>query len=484
MTGLDRFESRPGARDGYWPSDWPAECGGNRRQKAAVGRLDAASGTASVATQRNGRWNVMFVEREPDQWYLGGTMPAFSGPEPYGWVQRLDLSSGDASDEALEPVARSSELPCGGHVWCGSILAHSNGSVYSVNGSYLHKLDAQDLSVQAERRLPADRSHNGMLALRDGTILTKDLRLEGQGGTTLTRLEPENLDLVGEPLVLAEGSMGRIAADVVDADGEAVELVYVPGTEHLWRLIVHPAGTAGGGANGCGLEIDAGWRPRYRTAGGIHGLCWDSCLSDRDLWIMDCGDIESVRAIHTVEPNGRFDEPPGNRLSWRRPAPWPGAQRLLRFSTGDGSDRAEIEPFGTPGGGIIAPPVHVAEVKPGVGVAVAWDSVNGGLAGVEVPAEVTAGRGEMRVAWHADVRPTMQPVVYPESGELVINDFRPGVDGGPPSDDLVVVDLATGTIADRVATGSRVANGMFLSPASNRRVLYASTTAIALAAWT
>ena len=481
MTGLDRLEGRPGARDGYWPSAWPAECGGNRRQKAAIGRLDAAAGTASVASRRNGRWNVMFVEREPDQWYLGGTMPAFSGPEPFGWVERLDLGAGRADAGALEPLSCSPRLPCGSHVWCGSILAHANGAVYSVNGSYLHKLDADDLSVLVERQLPADRSHNGMLALRDGTIVTKDLRLEGQGGTTLTRLEPESLELVGEPLVLPEGSMGRIAADVVDCDGSPTEFVYLPGTEHLWRLGVGEPGESDG-AGGCGLEIDASWRPRYRAAGGRYGLAWDSCISAGDCWIMDCGDIESVRAIHTAEPNGRFDEPPGASLSWRRPAPWPGAQRLLRFSLDDDRDCDEIEPFGTPGGGIIAPPVHVPEVSPGVGMAIAWDSINGGLAGVEVPAGTPSV--EMRVAWHLDVRPSMQPVVYPESAELVINDFRPGADGGPPSDDLVVVDIATGSLIDRVPTGSRVANGMFLSAASDRRVLYASTTAVAVAAWT
>ncbi len=66
---------------------------------------------------------------------------------------------------------------------------------------------------------------------------------------------------------------------------------------------------------------------------------------------------------------------------------------------------------------------------------------------------------------------------------LVISDFRPGEGGGPPSDDLVVVDVATGALVDRVSTGSRVANGMFLSAARDRRVLYASTTAVALVAW-
>ncbi len=69
MTALDRSSAHPV----YWPSAWPVECGGNRRQKAAIGRLDAATGTASVTTVRNDRWNVMAIEREPDQWYVGGT---------------------------------------------------------------------------------------------------------------------------------------------------------------------------------------------------------------------------------------------------------------------------------------------------------------------------------------------------------------------------------------------------------------------------
>jgi len=198
MTHLDRRSRHPG----YWPSPWPVECGGNRRQKAATGRLDAASGAAHTTTVRNHRWNVMVVRRDPGEWYLGGTMAAFSGPPPFGWVQRIDSAS-------LQPLATSPELPCGEHVWCGAILVHANGAVMSVNGSYVHRLDPVDLSVVSERRLPADRSHNGLLALVDGTLITKDLRLEGQGGTTVTRLDPNNLEVIGEPLVLPEGSMGR-----------------------------------------------------------------------------------------------------------------------------------------------------------------------------------------------------------------------------------------------------------------------------------
>ncbi len=442
MTALDRATNQPG----YYPSSWPVECGGNRRHKAAPGRLDAASGTATVTTRTDDRWHVMVIERDPGQWYVGGTMAAFAGPPPFGWVDRID-------PDTLEPLARSAELPCGDHVWCGAILAHANGSIMSVNGSFLHRLDPDDLSVIAERKLPADCSHNGLLSLSDGTLLTKDLRLEGRGGTTVTRVDPETLEVL-DTIVLPEGSMGRIAADVDPETGN--EYVYVPGIEHVLRLHI----------DGANMSVDQDWQPHYRTEGGDHGLSWDACISDGSCWVMDCGDLESIRMIHRRDPNGRWDEHPGRRLSWRQPAPWSGPQRLLRIDLGSGAV-SEVAPFGTPGGGIIAPPVHVPEHD----MAIAWDSVNGGLAGV-------TGTDELSVAWHLDVRPSMQPVVFPDSGELVINDFT---DAG--SDDLIVVDVATGELLDRVETGSRIANGMFLTAGPDRSVFYCSTLTLAKVSW-
>lgn len=442
MTGIDRNE----AHSGYWPSPWPVECGGNRRQKAGVDRLDAATGTAATTSVNNGRWNVMTVRRDPGEWYVGGTMAAFTGPPPFGWVQRFD-------PESLEVLATSPDLPCGEHVWCGAILVHANGSIMSVNGSYLHQLDPVDLSVINERHLPAERAHNGLLALSDGSLITKDLRLEGQGGTTITRLDPDTFEFIGDPLVLPEGSMGRIAADQTPGG----DSVYVPGTEHMWRLDV-----------GDGDMTVADWQPRYRTANDTWGLAWDSCLSGEHCWIMDCGDIESVRMIHFTEPNGRYVTSPGRELSWRRDAPWTGAQRLLRIGLDDQQVQS-IEPFGHAGGGIIAPPVHVPEHD----MAIAWDSINGGLAGI------ATGGTDLDVAWHLDVRPSMQPIVFPESGELVINDFTDHGD-----DHLVVVDIASGEMIDRVSTGSRIANGMFLAPGENRDVYYCSTLTLARIAWT
>ena len=172
--------------------------------------------------------------------------------------------------------------------------------------------------------------------------------------------------------------------------------------------------------------------------------------------------------IHMTEPNGRYDSPPGRELSWRREAPWPGAQRIMRVGLDDGK-LDSIEPFGTAGGGIIAPPVHVPEHD----IAIAWDSINGGLAGV------ATGGDDLDVAWQLDIRASMQPVVFPDSGELVINDFT---DDG--ADHLVVVDLVTGELLDRVDTGSRIGNGMFLTADGDGGVFYCSTLTVAHVRWT
>lgn len=426
---------------GYWSSPWPVECGGNRRQKHTGGRLDAARRSASATTVDNERWNVMMIRRDPGEWYLDGTMPAFVGEPPFGWVRRVD-------PETLEVIADSGPLPCGDHVWCGSIAAHRDGSLIKVNGSYLHRLSA-DLEVEVEIELPADRAHNGLLLLEDGSIITKDLRLEGGGRSQVTRLDPVTLELLHAPVELPEPSMGRIASDVT-ADGEAI---YVPGSQHLFRLWVEPDG----------LRLDHEWQPRYRSPD--HGMAWDSCLSGGHAWVMDNGDIEGVRTIFSVVPNGRIESQRSGQLSWQNPAPWIGPQRLLRVDLITGAVDAAL-PFANDGGGIIAPPVHV----PAAGTIVCWDSINGGLAGLDDET--------LETVWQCDVRATMQPVVFEESGEIVINDF---VDR---SDSLVVVDASSGDLLDRVEIGSRLANGMFLSPGDDHDVYYCSTLTVARIAWT
>ncbi|MBT8241886.1 MAG: hypothetical protein KJN63_11735 [Acidimicrobiia bacterium] len=426
---------------GYWNSPWPVECGGNRRQKHAAGQLDARTSAPIVATRTNMRWNVMVINREPDQWYLAGTIAAFEGEPPFGWVQRID-------PDTLSPIADSGELLCGDHVWCGAIAAHANGSLYNVNGSYLHRLSA-DCQIESEARLPVDQAHNGLLILADGTVVTKDLRLENDRPSTITRLDPDTLQPVHAPLELPEASMGRIAADLTP-DGE---LIYVPGSRHVFRLRVELDG----------LVLDDDWQPQYRTD-DVQGMAWDSCLSGGNAWIMDNGDIEAVRTIFAQHPNGRLTSRGQGRLSWQHHAPWPGPQRLIKVSL-DSGDVAAAAPFDSAGGGIIAPPIHLAEL----GLVVCWDSINGGMAGLD--------DATLEIVWRNQIRPTMQPLLYAESNELVINDFR------AHHDELVVLDARTGALLSRVNTGSRLANGMFLSPGPDRSVFYCSTLAVVRITW-
>ena len=438
MTNSDRKEKLPG----YFDSAWPVECGGNRRQKAATGKLLSKNSKTEMISTVSNKWNVMVIQREKNEFFLGGTMPYFNGPKPYGWVQKINSDS-------LEVLNESPQLPCGDHVWCGAIAAHENGSIIKVNGSFMHVL-SPECEVILEKELPINQAHNGLLILSDGTIVTKDCRLENQQNSTITRLDPNTLELLHEPFALPEGSMGRIASDLND-DGE---FIYIPGIEKIWRIKVLPDA----------LELDEDWQPQYRNAYQSQGLAWDGCISEGSLWVMDNGDIESVRSIYGVNPNGRVAE--NTHLSWRNPAPWKGRQRLIKFDLISG-EKTSIEPFDKEGGGIIAPPVNVPEYE----MCIAWDSINGGLAGIS-----TTG-GKLVVSWQLDMRPTMQPVIFPESGELVINNFENG------EDELIVVDIATGELLSRAKVNARLANGMFLTPGFNRDIFYCTTGTFSKVTW-
>ena len=265
MTAQDRSS----ILEGYYKSHWPVECGGNRRQKATKGSLNACEKKAVVQSIRNERWNVMTIYRDNNEIFLGGTMPSFTGPEPFGWLQKIE-------PESLEILGETPKLPCGDHVWCGAIAAHQNGNIIKVNGNYMHSI-SKDCEVIKETKLPINQAHNGLLVLSDGS-----------------------------------------------------------------------------------------------------------------LWLMNNGDIDSLRAIYSTHPNGRFKTAP-KELSWRRPAPWSCKQRLYRFDLM--SEQFEyIEPFEHHGGGIIAPPVNIPECN----ICVCWDSINGGIAGIDT------SNKSLKISWKID----------------------------------------------------------------------------------
>lgn len=429
-TALDASGPIPG----HYDSAWPAECGGPRRQKAPRSRgLDMQPGERLKATQRTtGDWNVMFIQRARGELYLCGTnMPG--SDERRGWVERVDPVT-------LATTARSPDLPSGGHTWCGAIVAHENGSIYSVNGRFLHRLD-RDCSVLAECMLPVDGPYNGVLIMPDGNLVTKDLRLEAPN-SHFAVLEPDRLEVVHE-LELPEPSMGRIAADTDDTSAIAI---YTPGSEHIFRLWYE---------NGR-LSIDGSWRPRYRTPADGHGLAWDSCVGGGSLWLMDNGDTPAVHEIHATYPVGQ-------QMGGTGPIVNTAAERLLRFGLDDADDTISLEPFDMGSGWVIAPPVFV----PSHNIAVAYDTGNTRLAAFSWTDNA------LMQLWDREIRNFLQPMVFPDTNELVVDDFEPA-----RGDDLVVLDLLTGVEKAR-ATAGPVPNGMFLAPGWDRDIYYCTFGVVA-----
>ncbi|MEY2420978.1 MAG: hypothetical protein QOI95_1045 [Acidimicrobiaceae bacterium] len=420
LAALDRDASLRG----YWPgSAWPVECGGNRRQKLARSPgLGLKPNDRLTSTSRtNGRWNVMFVQRDPGELYLYST-DMMGTANPVGRVERVH-------PESLETEAVSPDLATGGHIWCGAIVVHENGDIYCANGRYVHRLDA-DCSVVAERELPTDGPHNGLLVTSDGMIVTKDIRL-GPPSSVILLLDPARLDIVAR-VEAPEPSMGRIAIDG--------EWLYVPGTEHLFRYRV----TAGE------LALDDSWSPRYRRPGG--GLAWDSCLYDGSAWLMDNGDTEAVHMIVEAQPSG------SRVAEVERLTRYDVAQGVIRVSTEDGG-ATSFEPFGAARGWIIAPPlVHD-------GLVICWDTGNSLLGAFRADTFEEVWRNTMCVS--------MQPVLYPDTGELVVDDQTGGAHA-------VVVDVRTGEERGRALTDCpMLPNGMFFTPGFERDLYMCEPLAVA-----
>lgn len=436
MTGLDAAGPIPG----YYPSAWPGECGGPRRQKAPRSPgLGLKPGERLGSVSRNtGEWNVMMVQRAPGELFLQGNN-LLGSPEAYGFVERID-------PETLAPLARTPNLPAGGHTWCGGILAHANGYLYFNNGRYCYKLD-RDCQVLARRERPQDAPYNSLLAMANGNLVMQAIRHEVSQRSQFVVLGPERLGPVGPELAIPEASMGRIAGD----RGPDGEFVYVPGSHTLFRLR-YQAGR---------LELDESWRPRYRTLpDDEQQFAWDSCLAGGSAWLMDNGDNLANVAIFATVPAGQSLPARGSVWHGLASGPLP----LVRVGLADPTDLDRLTPFGAPRGSIISPPVYVPSRR----IAVAFDSGNGRLGALRY-----AGPGAFEKLWDKPYRTAMQPLVFPDTGELVVNDFRQG------RDHLAVIELESGAELGRAATESETANGMFLSAGFGRDIHYCSIRHIA-----
>ena len=422
MTELDRAGPMPG----YYPSVWPCECGGPRRQKSAAGpglNLQPGEELKATARERAGRWPVMFVQRAQGELYLQGGAPPFQSDESFGWLEKVDPVS-------LEPLASSPKLPSGGHNWCGAVVVHENGDLYMTNGSYCHRL-TPDCTVVAERELPIDCAYNGLLILSDGNLIMKDIQLSEPSHFSV--LEPEKLEEV-DRLEFPENSVGRICIDLTP-DGE---FVYATSDTRVYRLRY-----AGGR-----LELDDGWTGSYDLPGEDQSFAWDTCVGDDSVWFQDMGAAVGALAILTARPIGTI--PPALHETAAGP------QHVFRMSTADATDLDALTPFALPDAGIIAPPLYDQDSH----ILVAYDSNNGKLGGWRY------GPEGLRELWRKDIRNFQQPMLFAETRELIVDDVQE--DG----DYVLVLDLETGEERGRVHSGADRSSGMFFCPGWDRDVYY------------
>lgn len=409
MTGLDHTAVIPG----YWPSAWPAECGGPRRQKVAAGPgLGLLPGEVlAVTTRATGRWPVMFVQRDMGDLYLQGGAaydPAEGAPfyrgrgTAPGWLERVDPVS-------LEMVSRSPDLPSGGWVWCGAVVAHENGDLYVVNGRYCHRLNPA-CELVAKRELPIDGPYNGLLVMSDGNLVTRNLGFRAEDVATFSVLDPD-LDLQGDPLTVAERCMGRFSSDR-SADGE---FIYATTDQGVYRLRYE----------GGQLTVDRSWRPSYAVENG-QSDAWDTTIGSDSVWLMDMG----------------------RPRSWSKPGT--ARQRAFRFSIDDPNQRDIIDVVGAPGAWNPGPPLF----DPVRSILVHYDSEN-----ARVVAHRYGGPGTLEKLWDRPYLNYVQMLVFAESGELVLEDAS--------ASSVVVVDIETGQERGRARIGAPTI-GMFLCPGFGR----------------
>lgn len=415
MNGRDPAGPAPGLYD----SPWPAEDGGPRRTLVprAPG-LGLRAGERLVATTRPAMVANMVVLRAPGEVYLQGST-TFGG-DASAFVERIDPLT-------LAPLARSPDLDAGGVWWPGGIVAHANGFLYVTHGRFCHKLDA-DCRVVASRRLPRPQPYNSLLVLPDGALAMKNMVMDGSARSALIVLDPERLEPVGDELELPEGSIARLSADG--------DVVYVVGDHTIFRVRRTDAR----------LVLDD-WRVRYVVGPDAEqSYGWDPVLAGGHAWFLDNGANTFTNCFLG-----------GGTAS--------GPIHLVRVSLQDARDWELFTPFGAPHGTVANPPAF----EPSRRIAVAYDSGNARIAAFRFD-----GPGRFARLWEHGFGASNHFLLHPDTGEIVVNDFR--ADAG---EHVVVLDLETGAERGRVAIESPVQSVVFQAPGFGRDLYTCTFTTVA-----
>ena len=403
---------------GYFDSPWPAEDGGAQRLQTPRGGagLRLRRGETLGCVTRTTWLSTMTVLGEPGEVYLltHSALRSHLGLPTTACVERID-------PRTLATQARSPRLS-GGPMWPGGMAVHRNGDLFVVYGRYLHRLNVE-CELRASLKLPLGEPYNSFVVLDNGLIVTKNL-----SETTPARLsviEPESCTAYCVDTVCPEPSVARLSA--------LGNTVYVVGVRSIFRYHWNQELQR--------LVLDTGWRFDY-VGTSAQSFGWDVVLDGVNAWFMDNG---KHRYRYKMLGAGVSKS----------------ANRLIRVSLQDAADHALLPISALAGGSVTNPPL--VDVRRSI--VLAYDSAN---------AYVRAWR------FDADAR-SMQPlwekggfacashmIVYPDSGEVVINDYRRW------GEEVVVLALESGLELGRVRTGGIMQGVVFPSVGWGRDVYWSS----------
>ena len=407
--------------DGYWPSRWPGEDGGPRRQqipRTGTGlNIDHNSKLEVVA--RDVTAATMAVLRDSGEVFI---LRHTAGDDAISWVERIDPVT-------LECIERSPDL-LGGPTWPGGMAAHANGSLYVIFGNHAHRLNA-DTSLAQTVALPRLRPYNSFVILPDGNLATKDFagHRPGQSATPLDPsnselliLSADNLEII-DRLTLSEPSIARLSAQPTGADSAAI---YIVGDTSLLRVQW----------NGTALSFDSEFVAPYRTLPGqTYG--WDAVITQPAAWFLD---------------NGAGSE--NYAGSYRGVGVSTAPLHLVRVDLNTGvATLSEI--CGLPNGVVANPPV-VDESRQ---IAVGFDSANGVLTAFDYDSN-----GATSLRWRRNQYHACHMILFSDTGEIVTAHY----DHDRMMEQCVIIDIESGEEKARADLQSPVQSVLFPSPGFSR----------------
>ena len=403
---------------GYLDSPWPGEDGGPQRlqiPRSGAG-LNLQSGETLGCVTRHTLMSTMTVLGAPGEVYLltHSALRANLGLPTSACVELIDPLT-------LKTRCRSPRLK-GGPMWPGGMAIHRNGDLYVVYGRYAHRLN-RACEPLAMHRLPVDLPYISFVMLENGLLGTKNLSDSVQARISV--LDPQTLQPVCSDIECAEPSIARLSS--------VGNTLYVVGVRSILRYHWDAAQHT--------LVRDPDWHFDYiGESSQTYG--WDVVLEGGHAWFMDNGKHRYRTRMIGAGVN-------------------PTANRLIRVALDDASNREILPISGLAGGSITNPPLYDRQRQ----IVVAYDSANRYLRAWRF----NPHSHELTPLWEKHAFGCASHMVsYPDSGELVVNDYRRN------GEEVVLLNIESGAELARVRSGGLTQGVVFPSSGWNRDLYWSS----------